>query len=317
MIDIFYFEKSLKKGDIKKLDKLKNKKIWVDVTNISKTEADLLKKTFKLHPVTKEDLLLSHGRIKVEQFPNYLFSTFYSIEESKAKRRVKLLVLDYILGNNFIISAHKNKIPNYERLKREKEKLTKLFKEGVESVFHRLMDEQIDEFFPVLEQLDDEIEKLDEKIATMHSDPELLTEILRIKRKVVDIKKITFPQREKISFLAKKRYKFIPESSLPYFRDIYDNSIRVSDVIENFRESISSTFDAYMTSVANSQNDIMKVLSIIATIAIPLTVISGIYGTNFIELPGSKEFNGFWIMLLIMGAFTVGMLWFFKKRKWF
>lgn len=317
MIDIFYFDKGVKKGNIKDLARLKNKKIWIDATDVKRHEADLLRKTFELHPVTEEDLLLSHGRIKVEQFPNYLFCTFYSIEETKSKKRVKLLVMDYVIGNNFIISTHKKEFESYERLKKEKDKLAKLFKEGVESIFHKLLDEQIDEFFPVLEVLDDEIEELDEKIATMHSDPELLTEILEAKRKIVEIKKITFPQREKISFLAKRRYKFIPESSHPYFRDIYDQAIRVSDVVENYRESIGSTFDAFMTSVANSTNDIMKVLSIIATVALPLTVISGIYGTNFLNLPGSKDGNGFWIMVLLMAIMVVGMMIFFKRRRWF
>lgn len=313
MMDIFYFDKTLKKGNVKDLVRLKNKNIWIDATDITKHEADILKNRFNLHPVTEEDILVSHGRIKVEQFPNYLFSTFYSAE--LVQNHINLIVLDYILGKNFIISTHKKKLESYERIKKEKEKLIKLFKEGPESIFHKLLDEEIDEFFPVLEQLDDEIEKLDEKIA-IHSDPKLLTKIIHVKRKIVEVKKITFPQREKVSFLAKRKYKYIPEASQPYFRDIYDNAVRVSDVIENHREAIGNTFDIYMTNVANSTNDVMKVLSIIATVALPLTVISGIYGTNFMILPGANTQKGFWVMMGGMGFVVLCMFIYFKKKKW-
>jgi len=314
MIDIFYLDKDVKKGKEKDLAKLKNKKVWIDVTKITHKEVDKLCKLFDLHPVTKEDMLLSHGRIKVEQFTHYMFNTFYTIE--KGRKRINLIPLEFVLGKNFLITTHPIARENFERLKERKDKLKRLFKSGVESIFHYLLDREIDQYFPILEELDDEIEKIDERIA-LHSDASLMGEILEIKRKIVEIKKITFPQREKISYLSKRKYKFIPEKSKPYFRDIYDQSIRVSDVIENFREAIGSTFDAYMTSVANTQNDIMKVLSVIATIFLPLTVISGIYGTNFIKLPGSQAINGFWIMMIAMSILTLVMLLFFKRRGWF
>lgn len=314
MIDIFYFDGRLKRGEVKDLPRLKNKNIWIDISEFKKEDLKIIEKVVELHPVTVEDLLLSHGRIKVESFSNYLFSTFYSIEEDKKK--VKLVVMDYVLGKNFIISTHKGKLANYERLKKEENKLARALKKGAESVYHKLLDEQIEEFFPVLSILDDEIEAIDDQIA-LHPSHNLMKKILHVKKQIVEVKKITFPQRAKIASLAKRKYKFIPESSRPYFSDIYDQSIRISDIIENFRENISSTFDAYMTSVANSQSDIMKVLSIIATVALPLTVISGIYGTNFRNLPGTGAYIGFWVMCAIMMVFVVSMIYFFKRRNWF
>jgi len=315
MMDIFYLERgTLKIGKVKDLPKLKNKKIWIDITDITQHEADLLGKFFDLHNVTEDDLISSHGRIKVEQFPHYLFCTFYSVGKD-SKKKIKLVPLDYVIGNKFLISAHRGELETYEKIKEDKDRLKRIMAKGVDALFHRLLDEEIDNFFPVLERLDDEIEEIDENLAIKASS-ELLSEILEIKKKIVEIKKITFPQREKISFLARKRYKFISEESQPYFRDIYDHSIRVSDIIENYRESISSTFDAYMTSVANSTNEVMKVLSIVATIALPLSVIAGIWGTNFFNLPGIKDADGFWIMIILMNIVVIVMLIFFKKRKW-
>ena len=315
MLDIYYLDgNKVKKGKVKDLARLKKKKLWIDATDITRPEADLLAKHFKLHPVTEEDMFLSEGRIKVEQFPEYLFCTFYGA--FKEGRRVKLKPLDFVLSKNFLISTHKYKAKSYETLKENEHHMVNLFKRGTDIFLHRLIDRELDEFFPILEELDDEIEKIDEKIANkVH--PEQLGKILEIKRKIVEIKKITFPQREKISFLARRNYKFVSNHALPYFRDAYDNAIRILDVVENQREAIGTTFDTYMTAVSNNMNEVMKVLSIIATIALPLTVISGIYGTNFIRLPGSENPEGFWVMMLIMAVVMVGMLIFFRDRKWF
>ena len=183
MIDIFYFDGTIKKAKLKDLPKLKNKKLWIDIKDIKQEEVKILTKHFKLHPVTQEDVLLSHGRIKIESFPNYLFSTFYSVKESRSKSKVNLIVIDYILGKNFIISTHKHEFQKYEKLKEDKKRIARYLNQGPDILFHKLLDLQLDEFFPVLERLDDEIEELDEKIAIVHSDPKLLGKILKVKRK--------------------------------------------------------------------------------------------------------------------------------------
>jgi len=313
MLDIFYFDKTVKKGKVNELAILKNKKIWIDATNITKEEADLLRKTFKLHPVTEEDMFLSHGRIKTEEFPNYLFNTFYSIE--KINHKIKLIPLEYIVGKNFIISLHKEHLATYAKVKEEVDLLEDLFRRGVDTIFHRLLDEELDNFYPVLSELDNQIEKIDEQIAQKHN-PELMGKILDVKKKLVEIKKVAFPQRERLAALARKRHGFISDKTYPYLRDLHDHSTRVLDIVESYREAASNTFDAYLTTLTNRSNDVMKVLSIIATITLPLSVVSSVYGTNFIKLPGANTPEGFWIMILVMGVMMVGMLIFFKDRKW-
>jgi magnesium transporter len=313
MIDLFYYDKIVKKGTIKDLDKLKDKKIWIDVTNITKEEADKLKLRFNLHPLTTEDLFNQGTRIKVEEFSNYLLCIFYGIKKEKS---IELQELDFILGKDFIISNHMKEIETFTELKSNPEKLSLLFEKGVDFIFHRLLDKEIDNFFPVLEDIDNQIELIEEEV-TKRARPELLQKILKLKRRIVLIKKSVLPQREKIGFLAKNDYKFISKKSIPYFRDIYDHGIRVADSIDNYREAVSGTFDAYMSAVSNNMNEVMKVLSIIATIALPLGVISGIYGTNFDILPGQHVTNGFWIMILGMFSVIGVMIYVFRKRGWF
>lgn len=313
MIDVFYFDKKIKKGDFKSIGKLKGKRIWIDITDIKKEESEVISKYFNLHPLSKEDLINLPMRIKVEEFPDYLFCVFYGILDDK---QLSLSGLDFVIGKNFLITNHKKRINSFEELKKNPDILENVMKKGVDFLFHKLLDKEIDNFSPVLERIDDEIEHIEENVARK-ARPHLLKKILAIKRHIVLIKKVTMPQREKISFLAKNEYKLLSKNTIPYFRDVYDHAIRVSDQIENYREAIGNTFDIYMSSVSNNMNEVMKVLSIIATIALPLTVISGIYGTNFSNLPGQGFYYGFWIMILLMILMSVGMILFFKKKGWF
>ncbi len=313
MIGLFYFDKELKKEKIENLEQIKNKPIWIDITAITKEEAELIRKNFNLHPLTTEDLVNQNVRIKVEEFPDYLFCVFYGIEKTK---QIELMELDFILGENFIITNHKKEIGAYKELMGNKGKLENLFNKGIDFLFHKLLDIEIDNYFPVLETIDDQIEEVENEVIK-RARAESLAKILKLKRILSLIKKATLPQREKISFLTKNDYRLISSKALPYFRDVYDHSIRVSDSVDNYKESIANTFDVYMSTLSNNMNEVMKTLSIIATIALPLTVISGIYGTNFSILPGQNFIYGFWAMIFAMILVSVAMLHFFKRRKWF
>jgi magnesium transporter len=312
MMELFYFDKTVKKGSVKDLSKLKDMPLWIDITNITKEEAELMKKTFNLHPLSSEDLFNSNVRIKIEAFNDYLFCVFHGITK---KKHIELVELDFVLGKTFIISNHKKEIQSITELKNNNEKMDALFSKGVDFIFHKIVDEQVDNFFPVLETIDESIENIEEEV-TRSPRPELLTKILKLKRLIVIIKRSAMPQREKLSSLAKREHDFISKKATPYFRDVYDHSIKVLDMIDNYREAIGSAFDAYMSAVSNNMNEVMKVLSIIATIALPLTVISGVYGTNFSNLPGSAFPYGFWLMISSMIFLCVFMIYFFKKRKW-
>lgn len=314
MIEIYHISKDkVKQAGIKELHKLKNEPVWLDITDLTKEERSLLEKEFNLHPLTAEDLYNQGIRIKVEEFNDYLFCVFYGIEK---RQRVELMEIDFIIGDRFVITNHKGKIDTFEELKKDTDRLTDLFKKGPDFLFHRLLDLEVDNYFPILENIDDEIEKLEEEVAHRPR-AELLQNILKLKRRITRIKKYTLPQREKTGFLTKNNYKHISKKALPYFRDVYDHTVRVADSVDNYREAVGNTYDVYMSAVSNNMNEVMKVLSIIATIALPLSVISGIYGTNFTTLPGAAYAHGFWAMLLGMGLLCFGMIGFFRRRGWF
>ena len=315
MVDVFYFDKTTKKINLHELDKFKKKRLWIDITGSSKKEINVIKKALNLHPLAVEDLLNVHTRVKVEVFSHYLVLVFYGIHENNS---VEMIEIDFIIGKNFVISSHKAKVESFEKLKKNKEKLNELFKKGADFLLHNLLDGQMDNYFPILEFLDNKIDAIEENI-TEHpnsANPKISTEILRLKKKLVSIKKIVLSQKEKIYLLTKGEYKFLSKDSLPYFRDIHDHSIKISDTIDSYRVAINSAFDIYMSTVSNSMNEAMKMLSMIATIALPLTVIAGIYGTNFRNLPGSTSFLGFWVMIFFMVLLCLIMMKYFRKKRW-
>lgn len=313
MIDVFYYDKSLKKGGIKDLPRLKKKMVWIDITHVTDEEAEIVKGLFDLHPLTAEDLLGSVTRIKIEVFSNYLFCVFYGIAKNKA---LELIELDFVIGRNFLITQHVVPIQSFEELKKNEVLLESIFRKGHDFIFHYLIDEEVANFFPVLEDIDEQLESLEESI-TKKPKTFMAHKILTLKRELIRIKRIAIPQREKLSTLTKNDYEMISKEVVPYLRDVYDHSIRVADSIENLVEQVTYAFEIYMSAVNNTLNEVMKVLSVIATIALPLTVISSIYGTNFHNLPGIDNYYGFWFMIAAMVCVSIGMILFFRKKGWF
>ncbi len=313
MIEIFYFDQTVKKAELHELEHLKGKKLWIDVTNLNKEEADLLSHIFNLHPLTIEDLLKANCRIKVEEFNDYMISVTYGIIKNGG---FELIEIDTVLGEHFIITSHSSEIHACSELKNSPDKLEALFKKGPDFIFHHILDREVDNYFSVLESIDEELEDIEEKVTDAPSQ-ELLKSILKLKKHIIFIKKVAIPQREKISFLAKNEHKYITKKATPYFRDVYDHAVRVADTIENYREAISNTFEIYMSSISNNMDRVMKNLSLIATIALPLTVVSIIFGTNFSFLPGAGHPYGFFLMLLFMACLSAALMYMFRKRRLF
>jgi len=311
MIDILYFDEKLKKGNLNELDSFADKKLWIDITHGTKEEIQQVSNQFKLHPLTKEDLIDQHVRVKIEEFPEYLFMVSYGVYHVK---NISLQEIDFILGKHFVISNHKEKVDSFEVLKESNEKLTKLFEKGIDFVFHKLVDKEVDDYFPALELIEDKIEELAD-LSISEPSKHILEELMELKAKIVSIKKVTLPLKDRLYVLSKNDHQFFSTPVIPYFRDLHDNTVRVFESIESHREAVISTFDTYLSS-SNSTNEVMKVLGLIGTIALPLSVISGIYGTNFIEVPGLNNPLGFGIMLFGMGLLTAFMIFFFKKNKW-
>ena len=225
------------------------------------------------------------------------------------------VITDFVLGKDYLITSHLEPLTIAEQLIAEPLRLEALMKKGLDFLMHAIIDAEVDHCFEVLEHTADATEKLEKKVA-QNPEKALLSEIYRLKRQLGKSKRVFLAQREKMGRLAKTPPPFFSHAIIPYFRDVYDHSIQLSDTLDGYREEVTNAFEVYMSSVSNNMNEVMKVLSVIATMTLPLTVISGIYGTNFANLPGMYVHYGFWIMLAGMVLLVLSMLFYFRKKHW-
>lgn len=320
MAEIHYYDNKLSTLPLTKrnLNRVKNKRLWIDLQRPNDKDIELVKRKFKLHPTTVEDIKSHNTRIKVEEFRYYLFIVMYDISERNSELHHN--EIDIIIGRDFIITIHPQKLEELQeeldQLKVNNKKLTNHFILGTDRILHDIIDKVTAHYFPIMDRLNDEIDELEETIAE-NVDKKTLARIINLRKKTVIIKKILNPQKEKISFLAKTKHKFINEESMPYFRDLNDDVIRLAEMNDSFRETINSVYETYMSSISYNMNEIIKILSIISTIMLPLTFITGIFGMNFNYMPWVRDHMGFWFSIAIMVIIGVGMMIFFQKKRWF
>lgn len=289
---------------------------WINLEGIS--QLALLKNLgdcFGIHPLVLEDIANTEQRPKAEEYESYLFVVLKVLSPLPAgimSEQVSLL-----LGGDWLLTFQEGLEgdpfnPVRERLKNAQGKLRN---QGADFLAYSLMDVIVDNYFLVLERVADSIEAIEEELIR-NPTQRTLAEIYRQKRELLFIHKAIWPLREVVSSMIRRESPLVKEQTVIYLRDIYDHTIQVIETVETLREMLSGMLDIYLSSVSNRMNGIMKVLTIIATIFMPLTFIVGLYGMNFKHMPELDWPWGYPAVLLLMVAVTAGMLVFFRKKKW-
>jgi magnesium transporter len=290
---------------------------WINVNGIHDVEAiQTLADLFGLHPLTTEDISNTHQRPKVEEFDDYILFVLKMLTYDEDRQTIDNENVSLILGKDYVISFQERAgdvlDPLRQRIRSAKGKLRSA---GADYLAYAIMDGVVDEYFVALEKLGDHIEEIDDQILTA-PDSSHMSELHRLKREIVFLRKAIWPLRENASVIEKSTSPLIGESIRPFLRDLYDHTIQIIDLVETYRDIIGGMHDTYLSSVGNRMNEVMKVLTIIGTIFIPLTFIAGIYGMNFDYMPELKWTWGYFGLLTIMAAIGLVMLGIFKKRKW-
>ncbi len=314
MGNAYIFSKGVRKQGLERLpvSVLKSPGTWIDLTAPSAAELEKIRKVFGIHPLIIEDMSKSLTRPKLESFPNYDFIVLYGVSSEK---KIKVRELDFIVGKNFVISSHLEGVASFEELKKTPEIVSGLMKKGTDFLLHRLIDMEIDNYAPAISSIDGELEELEKK-AVKNPKPELLTRLFDLKRQLLGVRKVSNPERDVLSQLAKRDYRFISQEAEAYFRDVYDHIIRLNDQIENYREIISSILEVHLSVTSNRLNEIMKVLTIITTVLMPVTAVAGIYGMNFRNMPELGWHYGYYMALGLMLLISLAMVFYLKKRNW-
>ncbi len=290
---------------------------WITVTGLHETEKiDTLTSHFGIHPLISEDILNIHQRPKVEIFDDYVFITLKILDFEKETRHVGIDQVSLILGSGYVLMFQEQDETLFAPLrKRIRESKGRIRKMNSDYLLYAILDIIVDHYFVNLEQISDHIETIEQQLMT-EPEPETLNEIYRLKREVLFLRKSVWPLRESVGRLEKSESPLITEKIVPYLRDLYDHTIQAVDSVETYRDLLSGMLDLYLSGVSNRMNQVMKMLTIIATIFIPLTFIVGIYGMNFENMPELEWRYAYFVVLGFMFTIAVGMLAWFRRKGW-
>ncbi|MFI5163809.1 MAG: magnesium/cobalt transporter CorA [Bacteroidia bacterium] len=289
---------------------------WINVDGIHDTE--LIQKVgekFNIHPLTLEDVANTNQRPKFEEYENYLVSIMKMLSHDSEIQSEQLSII--LLDNNTVLSfqeVHGGDAFDIirTRIRTGKGRVRKM---GADYLAYCLIDAVVDLYFVILEKIGDRIEILEEDLISNPSKETVMT-IHSMKREMIFLRKAVWPMRELINNFERCENKLIKKSTRLFLRDLYDHTIRVIDTVETFRDLLSGMMDIYLSSVSNRMNEIMKVLTIISTIFIPVTFIAGVYGMNFKYMPELESPYGYWITWGVMLTVMTIMIFYFKRKKW-
>ena len=294
---------------------------WINIDGIH--QLDIIEKiahTFDLHPLTLEDIVNTEQRPKCEDLDHYLFVVLYMLLWEK-ETGVRTEQVSFIIGRNYVISFQEQEGDVFniirERIRHNKGRIRK---QGSDYLAYALIDAIVDNYYVILEELAQRIEDMEDQLIS-NPTPGTLQVIHRLKQEIIFLRKSVWPLREVISRFERGESKLIQKGTHVYLRDLYDHVIQVIDTVETFRDMVSGMLDIYLSSVSNKMNEVMKVLTIIATIFIPITFIAGIYGMNFNtnspwNMPELNWKYGYLFVWGLIVAVLGGMVIFFKKKKW-
>ena len=291
---------------------------WINIDGVH--QVDVIEKLgahFVLHPLLQEDVVYTHQRPKFDEFEDHLFIVLRMFFFNEEKNELEGEQISLIVGSNFVISFQERQGDVFEqvreRLRRGKGRIRR---KGSDYLAYSLVDAIVDSYYDILEGLGENIELLQEQLVYEPKQEDLRI-IQHLKRDMIFFRKSVWPLREVVGGLTRSESALIKEEVLVYVRDVYDHVIQAIDTIETFRDMLSAMLDIYLSSVGNRMNEVMKVLTIIATIFIPMTFIAGVYGMNFKYMPELEWRNAYLFFWIVVSVVLIAMLTWFKRKRWF
>lgn len=294
--------------------------LWVDLENPSEFESDCLVEIFNFHPLAVEDCLSDHSEPKVDDYEEYLFLVLHAVKivtnEEKKKDELVTSELEVFLGKNCVVTFHKGPVKTIQQVRELVEKKPEIYLgHGADRLVHAILDHLVDNYQPILNLYDAKIDKLEEEIFN-NPPADYLATIMQVKQDVFHLRRIVAPQRDTINYLTRTPTGFIKQKNLMYYRDVYDHLYRIYGIVEGFHEMLTSILQVYFSYASQKLNEIVKHMTVLATLTMPAIIVASIYGMNFQHMPELDWKWGYPFSFGLMFAISVGMLVWMKKKKW-
>ncbi|WP_162495745.1 MULTISPECIES: magnesium/cobalt transporter CorA [Caldilinea] len=292
--------------------------IWVDMQGEPNAQSErILREVFRFHPLAIEDALKDSHVPKVDDYGTYLYLVFHIVALGAEPMDIDTQEIDVFLGLNYLVTLHEDVRRSIERLWDAGHHIEVGLARGPAMLLYELLDSQVDNFIPLIDAFEEELERLGDDIFRAHlEERELLNRLLTAKSSSLRLVRVLVPQRELLGRLSTGEYRVIPPQVRLYYRDIYDHLMRLASLADSMRDLAGSTIETHLALVNNRMNEIMKLLTMVSTIFIPLSFLAGVYGMNFEYMP---ELQIRWFYPLMWGIFisiALIMLWTFRRRKW-
>lgn len=296
--------------------------VWVDLQGEtfeqSKIAKEILLNIFKFHYLTVEDCLETRNQPKVEAFANYIYFIIHGIKpKATSSTNFTTKELDGYLGKNFVVTFHTERFQSIKAVKQQIRNNTFACERGAAYLLHQILDRIVDLYMPVIDDFEIAINTLEDRVFAMKkADNKLLEEIMDLRRSVVRLKRISVRQLDVLYRMSNHEFPQIPAHSIPFYRDLHDHLLRISDLSESYRDLVNGLFDIHFSVTANKTNEVMKILAVFSAIMLPLSLVAGIYGMNFENMPEIHSPYGYAGALTLMFTIAAGLMFYFWRKGW-
>lgn len=292
--------------------------LWVDIDATERLQHAVLEKVFRFHPLAIEDTLNPESRVKIEEYDDYLFAIIRGVRfnmRTEDPYDLDTLNLYFFIGHHYVVTVHTEPSRVCAEVSDRIFRSPDILERGPARLLHALMDAAVDAYFPILDQVDEFIAGLEERLFGGQA-PDDLRGLFSVRRLVLTLRRHIGPQREVFQILANRPTALLPIEAQRYFRDVHDHVLRITDSFDSQRDMLSSVLEAYLSQASNRLGQVTKGLAVVATLSIPFVVVSGMWGMNFQHMPLASEPAGFWIMLVVQLALGAGLIGVLRWLRW-
>ena len=291
---------------------------WIHLDTPTLEEATLLAERFGWHPLDLEDVLSRRQRPKVDEYPDYLFGVLHFPVYDKAIQRLNAAELDLFVGNGYLVTLPAVELLPVTRLfarsQEDDELREQLFSKGSGYLLYHILDDLFDYCFPILDKIGHKLDSIEDDMFEKRAE-EVVRDLSNVKQEIISYRKIIKPERSTLRLLERQIERFLPEDLELYFDDIVDASERIWDLLDNFKEVVEALEDTNESVISHRQNDVLRILTVVSVVLLPLTLITGIFGMN-VRFPGWETATAFWAIAGGMLALAVGLIAFFRYKRW-
>ena len=309
------FVSKVNPSDISEILKQQGRFVWLDLQAPQETDIALLRDEFNFHPLAIEDATRTHQRPKLDSYDTYYFIVFYCLSYDSARQRLAAQQVSLFIGANYIVSVHEGPIDAIDTTIRRWQRSEEDFGRDAGALLYALLDAIVDDYFPVIDQLAERVEVIEEQIFERFSET-VLQEVFSLKRDLLNARRIIAPERDVLNVLLRREVPIFQRNTILYLQDVYDHIVRITDSIDTYRDLLAGALDAFLSVQSNRLNQIVKVLTIASIVLMSDALIAGIYGMNFEFMPELHWPYGYPFALGLMAVVSLALIVFFRWRKW-